>query len=89
MCVCVHIHVRVCVEARGQYQVSSSIPSTLLFLRQGLSQNLELTDRARKLHTSVCLHLLSPGITGTCHQACGSGGGVLIQLFMLVQQALY
>lgn len=47
--VCIHTCVHVCVhvEVRGWFWLSSSFTPHPIFLRQGLSLNLELTDLAR------------------------------------------
>ena len=58
VCVYVHVHVfmlyldvlayeSMCVKARGQGQVFSSVASLLGFLRQSLLLRLELTDLGR------------------------------------------
>lgn len=77
MCVCVFTHMckSTCVpeEARGQGQESSSIALHLVFLRQGLSLNvelemqLELLTRKSRESSCLCFPARSPGIYPVIH----------------------
>lgn len=71
MCRCAYMCVDICVEARGQLWVSSSIILYLIFLRKGLLLYLELCiwldlcSLGCTLQGSFCYWLPSAGITGT------------------------
>jgi hypothetical protein len=91
VCECPYTCVSLCVEAKHPYQVSSSNIVYLIFLRQSLSLNMELTNLARlAIHQASCVSLPSTEIrTAYCWAWLFVFlFGIQTQILMLAEQVL-